>query len=371
MSLGLIEAGFDVRLAFDKDPLAVTTYRENIGSHVRQQDIRETKGRDLLNELGIDDLDLMSGGPPCQGFSKQKRGAHLAADERNDLVREYARLLGEVRPKTFLFENVQIFGQKRGSELIAFVEGALPEYVIYKFFVSASNFGLAQRRSRFMMIGIRKDVSAAVPVLQATLRAVSVRDAIGDLPPPPEDYTEHRDYPNHIKCKITPLNEERFRHVPQGGGWPNIPVHLRLDCHNGVDTARGGWPDVYGRLEWSGQAPTITAGFDSFTRGRYGHPEQHRSLTLREGARLQGFDDDFRFFGTRYDVRLQIGNAVPPPLAKAAGNAILRILEGKNRLPARAHFPEGYGPIGKVVPISRPRPTSQLVPLRKRTLQTA
>jgi DNA (cytosine-5)-methyltransferase 1 len=369
MSLGLIEAGFDVRLALDNDLFAVTTYRENIGPHVRQQDIRDTKGRDLLDELGIDDLDLMSGGPPCQGFSKQKRGAHLAADERNDLVREYARLLGEVRPKTFLFENVQIFGQKRGSELIAFVESVLPEYVIYKFFVSASDFGLAQRRSRFMMIGVRKDVSSAVPVLQAALHAKTVRDAIGGLPPPPEDYTEHPSYPNHIKCKITPLNEERFRHVPQGGGWPNIPVHLRLDCHNGVDTARGGWPDVYGRLEWAGQAPTITAGFDSFTRGRYGHPEQHRSLTLREGARLQGFDDEFRFFGTRYDVRLQIGNAVPPPLAKAAGHAIRRILDGKNRLPARAHFPEGYAPSGKVVPVNRRRPASQSVRPPRKTLQ--
>ena len=84
---------------------------------------------------------------------------------------------------------------------------------------------------------------------------------------------------------------------------------------------------MYGRLEWNGQAPTITAGFDSFTRGRYGHPEQHRSLTLREGARLQGFPDHFRFYGTRYDVRLQIGNAVPPPLAKAAGLAIRHVLE--------------------------------------------
>lgn len=371
MSLGLIDAGFDVRLALDTDPLAVTTYRENIDSHVRQQDIRETDGRKLLEELGIDDLDLMSGGPPCQGFSKQKRGAHLGADERNDLVREYARVLHEARPKTFLFENVQIFGQKRGSELISYVESALSEYAIYKFFVSASDFGLAQRRSRFMMIGVRKDFSNGVPVLQRAFRETTVRDAIGDLPPPPDDYTEHRSYPNHIKCKITPLNEQRFRHVPQGGGWPDIPAHLRLDCHNGVDTTRGGWPDVYGRLEWLGQAPTITAGFDSFTRGRYGHPEQHRSLTLREGARLQGFADSFRFFGTRYDVRLQIGNAVPPPLAKVAGDAIRRILEGKTRLPVRPHFPEGYASTEKFVPITRQRPTSRSIPLPKRKLQKA
>ena len=103
---------------------------------------------------------------------------------------------------------------------------------------------------------------------------------------------------------------------------------------------KGGWPDVYGRLEWDGTCPTITAGFDSFTRGRYGHPEQHRSLTLREGARLQGFPDKFRFYGTRHDVRLQIGNAVPPPLAHAAGKALIRVLSGMKTAPKLPLYPE-------------------------------
>ena len=164
---------------------------------------------------------------------------------------------------------------------------------------------------------------------------------IGDLPPPPADYSEHPVIANHIKCRITPLNEERFRHVPPGGGWRDIPERLRLNCHNGVDISKGGWPDVYGRLEWDKQCPTITAGFDSFTRGRYGHPEQHRSLTLREGARLQGFPDHFRFYGTRHDIRLQIGNAVPPPLAKATGRAVMDILDGRQELPTFPLYPEG------------------------------
>uniref|UniRef100_A0A9E8CMC0 DNA (cytosine-5-)-methyltransferase n=1 Tax=Bosea sp. NBC_00436 TaxID=2969620 RepID=A0A9E8CMC0_9HYPH len=344
MSLGLLEAGFDVRLAVEIDPFAVETYRRNIGDHCLQTDIRNVDGRKLLASIGLKELDVLSGGPPCQGFSKQKRGAHLGADERNDLVREYARLVGEVRPRAFIFENVQIFGQKRGRELIDYIEESLPSYRIHRFFVSAAEFGLAQRRGRFLMIGIRRDVSEAVPVLGRVSKIATVRQAIGDLPPPPDDFTEHPRIANHIKCRITPLNEERFRHVPPGGGWPDIPASLRLDCHNGVDATKGGWPDVYGRLEWDGQAPTITAGFDSFTRGRYGHPEQHRSLTLREGARLQGFPDRFRFYGTRYDVRLQIGNAVPPPLAKAVGEAIRRVLEGSTNVPALPQYPENTIP---------------------------
>jgi DNA (cytosine-5)-methyltransferase 1 len=339
LALGLRDAGFDVRYACDIDPRAVETYTRNIGPHAEIADVREMDGRSLLQSLSMSEVDVLSGGPPCQGFSKQKRGAHLALDERNTLVREYVRLVTEIRPRSFVFENVQIFGQKRGRELIDHIEEELTAYSVYRYFVNSSDFGLAQKRARFIMVGIRRDVSESRPVLVKAKKVITVRDAIGDLPPPPADFTEHASIPNHIKCKITPLNETRFRHVPQGGGWPDIPAHLRLDCHNGVDVAKGGWPDVYGRLEWEGQCPTITAGFDSFTRGRYGHPEQHRSLTLREGARLQGFPDNFRFYGTRYDVRVQIGNAVPPPLGRAVGDALKRVLDTAARgrpLPSKA-----------------------------------
>ncbi|MFC1834157.1 DNA cytosine methyltransferase [Thermodesulfobacteriota bacterium] len=93
-----------------------------------------------------------------------------------------------------------------------------------------------------------------------------------------------------------------------------------------MDTRAGGWTDVYGRLEWEGYAKTITGGFDSFSRGRYGHPLEDRPLTPREAARLQGFPDDYIFYGTRHDIRHQIGNAVPPPLAEVVGNEIKRSL---------------------------------------------
>jgi DNA (cytosine-5)-methyltransferase 1 len=94
-----------------------------------------------------------------------------------------------------------------------------------------------------------------------------------------------------------------------------------------VDSTKGGWPDVYGRLEWNGQCPTVTGGFDSFTRGRYGHPLKNRAITAREAALIQGFPMDFKFVGNRGDVRTQIGNAVPPPLAKAIGRSIYKLLD--------------------------------------------
>lgn len=330
MSLGLKQAGFDVRLAFDINENAVETYNKNIGNHCEKLDASIVNGKFLLEKAGIKTrLDLFSGGPPCQGFSKQRRGAHLLDDDRNKLVLEYSRLVNELKPRAFLFENVEIFGQKRGKDLIDEIKSKLFDYNIYTYFICSSDFGVAQKRGRFLMIGIDKSEGKIVPKLLKSDKTLTIRDVIGQLPPPPEDYKEHPDIPNHIKCKITKINEERFSHVPPGGGWKDIPYDLRLKCHQKVDTASGGWPDVYGRLEWDKQCPTITAGFDSFTRGRYGHPSQNRAITLREGAMLQGFPVNYRFYGNRDAIRLQIGNAVPPPVSYAAGTAIINCLDTK------------------------------------------
>ncbi|EFB4183030.1 DNA cytosine methyltransferase [Escherichia coli] len=330
MSLGLKQAGFDIKLAFDINEDAVKTYNNNLGDHCLQLDASAISGKFLLEKAGITSrLDLFSGGPPCQGFSKQRKGAHLLNDERNKLVLEYSRLVNELNPRAFLFENVEIFGQKRGRDLIDEIKEKLFKYNIYTFFICSSDFGVAQKRGRFIMIGIDKSENSDYPKLERTSSELTIKDVIGNLPPPPEDYTEHSEIPNHIKCKITKLNEERFSHVPPGGGWKDIPHDLRLKCHQNVDTNSGGWPDVYGRLEWDKQCPTITAGFDSFTRGRYGHPSQNRAITLREGAMLQGFPINYRFYGKRDAIRLQIGNAVPPPVAKAAGTAIIKCLNNQ------------------------------------------
>jgi DNA (cytosine-5)-methyltransferase 1 len=126
-------------------------------------------------------------------------------------------------------------------------------------------------------------------------------------------------------------NLERFSYVPQGGGWQDIPFEKRLKCHQVADTKKGGWPDVYGRLRADGQAPTITGGFDSVSRGRYGHPVENRAITPREAARLQGFPDWYIFHGNRHEVRHQIGNAVPAPLALEIGKAIIAALSGESQ----------------------------------------
>lgn len=334
LSLGLERAGFDVRLAFDLDEKSIETHGANLPGRAEVLDARAVTGQ-LVAELARTegrDIDLLAGGPPCQGFSKQKRGAHLG-DKRNALVLEFLRLVAETRPRAFLLENVSMLASVRGAHLVEQFN-SLEDYDLVGHFYVAADYGLAQTRERFVLVGIRRDQAAGFVVPSPTTpKWLTVGDVIGDLPEPPDDYTEHPEFPNHQAARVTPLNVERFSYVPQGGGWQDIPFEMRLKCHQVADTKTGGWPDVYGRLKWDGQCPTITGGFDSFTRGRYGHPLRDRPLTPREAARLQGFPDAFAFAGTRHHVRHQIGNAVPVPMAQQIGEAILRALRGTSGEP--------------------------------------
>lgn len=326
LSCGLEWAGFNLLFAFDVNDKAVATHCRNLGNRCEVHDARSITKEYINSKITDGELSLFAGGPPCQGFSKQKRGAHLG-DPRNQLVEEYIRLVKATNPRFFLFENVAIFGQKRGKAFIELMEEQLGDYRLYPNFYNSADFGLAQTRERFVIVGMRKDQRTTFSYPKPTVsRWKTVGEVLGDLPEPPENYTVHPDYPNHQAAKITAINVERFSHVPQGGGWKDIPENLRLPCHKNASPTTGGWPDVYGRLEWNGQCPTITGGFDSFTRGRYGHPHADRALTPREAARLQGFRDDFEFLGNRGDVRSQIGNAVPPPLAEAIGKEIMTSL---------------------------------------------
>lgn len=327
LSLGLEAARFRCMAAFDLDEQAIKSYNSNLRPVAVSANATDVRGDELRSRAGLpDQIDLFAGGPPCQGFSKQKRGAHLG-DDRNNLVNEFARLVNELRPRFFLLENVDQFGGKRGRAFLDHVRELLSDYVLYPNLYNAADYGLAQTRCRFIVVGKHSSVRAPFRVPSPTVTIYrTVGEVIGDMPEPPVDCSEHPQFANHYRAKVSPANIARFAHVPQGGGWQDIPQAMRLPCHRVADVKSGGWPDVFGRLREDGQAPTITGGFDSFTRGRYGHPTQDRALTPREAARLQGFPDDFRFFGNRHDIRHQIGNAVPPPLATAIGRSIARSL---------------------------------------------
>lgn len=333
MAIGLKKAGFQSLIAFDYNQAAIDTYRKGVGPEAALLDARKVTGKMILNQIGFrkGTLDLFAGGPPCQGFSLQRRSGY-ESDERNDLVGDFFRLVEELLPRAFFLENVVMLGKIRGKKYTAEGFTRLHElgYRITHGVVNCANYGIGQTRKRYIAVGVRdSDFFRFPPHTHEQSRWATVREAISDMPDCPEDFTEHSKFANHIRCKVTKRNLLMISHVPPGGGWHDIPRKLWLDCMKRWNGSSGGWPDVYGRLEWDRQCPTITAGFDSFSRGRYTHPVWNRAITPREAARLQTFPDDVRFFGTRHDVRLQIGNAVPPRLAEVIGKAIKNHLQGK------------------------------------------
>jgi DNA (cytosine-5)-methyltransferase 1 len=228
-------------------------------------------------------------------------------------------------------ENVTGLMGKRGSALFRAFLDAVDDagYETEAHVVNAADYGAPQLRKRVVVLGWRRSGSAPFALPAVTFSPdsyVTVGDAIGDLPsPPPPEEAKPRD-PLHRQTRLSALNRERLRHIPPGGGMEDLPVHLRVDCHK-AGAEKIGHRYVYGRLAADRPAGTITARFDSFTRGKFAHPVEDRNITLREGARLQTFPDTFRFSGNQEDIACQIGNAVPPVLAEALGRAALRALK--------------------------------------------
>lgn len=333
LSLGLKDAGFLVTAALDNDPVAVRTYRENLGQHVDCAPIEEISASDLLSKSGLvrGECMLLAGGPPCQGFSLQRRGDR--DDPRNRLVLQFGRMVEEVRPQFFLMENVSGLLTKHGHAVLKEFGHRLEalDYTIHIHLVDAADYGVPQRRKRAFLIGeLARNPGKPFVFPDPTTAEMprTVRDAIGDLPSPPPDGKCHPEFANHFReARLSALNVERIRHVPPGGGREHLPRHLELECHKNNRSHRH--MDVYGRLAWDEPSVTLTARFDSFTRGRFAHPEEHRSLTIREGARIQTFPDRFIFSGNREDQARQVGNAVPPLLARRIGEALLKVLARK------------------------------------------
>ena len=328
LSLGLIKAGFDILFSFDIDELSIKTQRMNTKyfKHTAERmDISKLNSKLLMKQLGIKkgELTLFAGGSPCQGFSIQRIGEDI--DDRNSLVFEYMKKVVDFLPKFFLMENVPGITGKRGKEILeeAISYAEKNGYFIHKKILDAQDYGVPQRRRRLIIVGER--LEKGKPKFQfpkSSKNKITVRDTISKLPKPPADGTDHEKILLHRSDKLSKVNLERIKFLKQGQGREYLPEKLLADCHK-VDSNIIGHRNVYGRMHWDEVAPTITARFDSFTRGLFGHPEQHRSISLREGALLQTFPMDFNFCGNKVEVARQIGNAVPPKFAYAIGKKII------------------------------------------------
>lgn len=334
LSIGLANVGFDILLGFDLDKKCIETLKRNtktIRHTALQSDVKDMLGEKLLKhaKIGKGELDLLAGGPPCQGFSVQ-RTIGGDRDARNLLVDDYGDLIAEVEPRFFLMENVPGIGGKRGREIVDRFKDRMIEigYFCHEKILDAQDYGVPQRRRRFIIVGEKVTGIGPLfewPRLVRTRAANTVRTTIGHLPVPPTDGSDHPDFYGHRSDRLSELNKARLMALKEGQARDDLPYHLLADCHK-VSSDVIGHRNVYGRMTWDEVAPTITARFDSFTRGKFGHPEQLRSISLLEGALLQTFPESYHFSGTKVDIARQIGNAVPPRFAAAIGRAIAKAI---------------------------------------------
>lgn len=332
MSEGFRMAGFDVAFAieFDKD-IAASYKRNHSETDVVADDICNVNV-EMLHEKHPH-VDVIIGGPPCQGFSQ--KGKRLSLDDpRNFLFKQFVKFVEEFEPKYFVLENV--------PNIITTSNGYFKEQIVKSFedlgyqvtcgVLCAKDYGVPQDRRRAIFIGEKNKLEIALPLPKDTV--VSVKDAIYDLPfIESGEGVEERDYDkkpmsayqkmlrngaaklyNHVATKHSKSALERLRMIPKGKGKEVLPKEL---------LTKSIYSGTWCRLLEDGIAPTITTRFDTPSSGRFTHPILDRCLTIREAARIQSFPDTFRFYGNRTCQMKQVGNAVPPLLAKAIAEVII------------------------------------------------
>ncbi|SMF54840.1 DNA (cytosine-5)-methyltransferase 1 [Cellulosimicrobium cellulans J34] len=319
--------------AVEHDIAAAATYAQNFGDVVYAGDIQT-----WLRDEVAPEVDVVIGGPPCQGFSLI--GKRDPADLRNSLWREYVEAVRRMQPRAFVMENVPAF--LKTGEYDAFVStfgsGDLANYEIQVKVLNAADFGSPQVRKRAIVVGVHRDLPhpghpAGDLGTRTTVRQAleGVRPFTGELSLRPGRVQFRNAWlPGafkgeelHITRPWSELFRARFRAIPYGGSRHDLPDELTTDCWRNNPTSAS---DVMGRLEWDKPAVTIRTEFFKPEKGRFLHPTQHRAITHWEAARLQGFSDDYMWVGDRAQIARQIGNAVPVQLGEVLGKHLAQVL---------------------------------------------
>jgi DNA (cytosine-5)-methyltransferase 1 len=324
MSLGFAMNGYRLVGGADIDEVSVRTYGWNLAL-AKVVDIRvlaedESELKAFLASLPAFDPaapTVLVGCPPCQGFTAHRKRRWAHPDPRNDLVSAFARVAVGILPDAVVMENVPelLSGRYRAyfDSFRDLLDGA--GYTVRAGILNAAGFGVPQERFRAVVIAMRHGRFSLPAPRLGPERYRTVRDAIADLPPVRAGESHPSD-PMHRSAAHRSATLATIRAVPRDGG--SRPTGVGPACLDRVT----GFYDVYGRLHWDRPSITITHYARNPASGRFVHPEQDRGLTMREAARLQGFPDWIRFEGSFDDVFRQIGEAVPPPLARGIAEAV-------------------------------------------------
>jgi len=351
LSHGFISAGFHVSASVEIDKLAMETQRYNhhrwkqYRTMIFNDNLKNTAGvLAKLRSIGVESVDVVIGGPPCQGFSRSNMRTRRHDNPDNDLFKQFICIVDALRPKVTVMENVgdlEIFEHgETVDEIISTFKSI--GYKVEKEILNAVNYGVPQKRKRIFFIGVRDGIKIIFPNPKNTepSRFVTVWEAISDLPDLENGNTIEKmpyrtdnlitEYQKKMRIKnsmqvlnnlVTKNNEivkKRYSFIPQGGNWRDIPDELMA---NYADKSRCHcW--IYLRLPKHRPAVTIT----NYRKNMLIHPHQDRGLSVREAARLQSFPDDFVFLGGIWQQQQQVANAVPPLLAEAVAKSVRKML---------------------------------------------
>ena len=345
ISEGLRRSGFNVLAGIDSEKKYISTFDNNFPkTNSFTVDLRSLSPQKVMQSIGINEgeLTLLAGGPPCQGFSKNvPRKYRFLEDKNNLLIKIFLDYCEALKPKMVLMENVAEmkngFQQSYTEEIFERLKAV--GYDVINVVLNAADFGVPQRRRRAFFLANNLGVAFKAPrgnyskptnqpKLISIPTHVSVWDAIGDLPSVDHgegeqitDYTcspfseyqktirgKNKHVANHIARKLQPTQYARYEALKPGEGHKDLPKNLQV---------KSGYSGAYGRLTKTMIAPTITRWVFHPGSGRWGHPVDIRSLTIREAARIQGFPDKYEFVGSFNDMAGQLGNAVPPLLIES------------------------------------------------------
>lgn len=342
LTAGFHEASdrFHVERAVELDIAAAATFTATFGPTFGKDVVYQGGIEDWLKDEDVPNVDVIVGGPPCQGFSML--GKRDATDKRNYLWQAYAATILRAQPKYFVVENVAAFAksqQFRDFTESTQTDGMLRDYTFEWDILNAADYGAFQARKRAILIGRHRDLPAiGMPEATHFGNHRTVRQAFRDIDPTVtetklDDRVKtffgvnmpgvFRAFELHVGRDYAAISKQRFRAIPKGGNRFDLPDHLKAPCWIGHTSGSG---DVMGRLHLDKPSVTIRTEFFKPEKGRYLHPTEHRAITHYEAAVLQGFSETHKFVGSKTSIARQIGNAVPVPLGAAIGRQIASVI---------------------------------------------
>lgn len=314
LSLGFDQAGFDNIFSVDIDPSFNKTYRKNFPDHTLvEEDITLLSDKRLRELANGHKIDVVVGGPPCQGFSMAGNiGRRFIDDPRNKLFQEFARVLKVLKPDYFMMENVARMYTHNNGKTLQEVLAKFKElgYYVEARVINTVDYSIPQQRRRVIFIGTKLSRHVEFPVPDSDIR-ITVKQAIGDLP----DLTSKKalNVANHVAMNHTPQMLKKMSYIKDGGTRLQIPEDLR--------PLTG---DVRKYIRYDSNKPSVCITGDM---RKVFHYKYNRALTVRELARIQTYPDSFVFEGSTISQQQQVGNSVPPLLAKRLAVAIVQMAE--------------------------------------------